>query len=163
MAPKSAEEGAALARLRERVTASGWLDQSSEMLGAFGGLELCLMRFLRARQLDVDSAEESLSATLAFRRENSVGSAATAVAVRRDGVSDWWCGTFAGCTENGCVVTYWRFRCIEADQLKERFDETQLQRFYIAWMERGLALQREVRLSAAAARSASRCFPAALH
>ena len=41
--------------------------------------------------------------------------------------------------------SYWRFRYIEPDELRSRFDDEQLTRFYVAWMERGLALQREVR------------------
>jgi hypothetical protein len=146
MRARSAEESAALERLRERLLSSGEVSSSAgrQMLASFGGVDLCLLRFLRARKLDAAKAHAALTTTLAFRNENGVGAPQTAAAVRSEGVSDWWCGTFAGTTSTGCPVTYWRFRCIEADQLKQRFDDAQLNRFYAAWMERGLALQREV-------------------
>ena len=147
---RSAEESAALERLRERLLSSGEFSSSAagrRMLASFGGGDLCLLRFLRARELDVAKAAEALTATLAFRNENGVGAPQTVAAVRSEGVADWWCGTFAGTTSTGCPVTYWRFRCIEADQLKQRFDDAQLNRFYAAWMERGLALQREAAVS----------------
>lgn len=146
MPAASTEESAALDRLRSRLLSSGEFSNAPgrQMLAAFGGVDLCLLRFLRARRYDVNGTHVALTATLAFRTENGVGTPQTATAVHSDGVGDWWCGTFAGRTENGCPVTYWRFRCIEADELKRRFDEAQLKRFYIAWMERGLALQREV-------------------
>lgn len=146
MAAGSIEESAALDRLRSRLLSSGDFSKAAgrQMLAAFGGVELCLLRFLRARDLDASRARAALLATLAFREQNSVGTPETLATAHADGVGDWWCGTFAGRTESGCPVTYWRFRCIEADQLKQRFDESQLKRFYIAWMERGLALQREI-------------------
>ncbi len=145
MPARSIEESAALDRLRSRLLSNGEFSTGAgrQMLAAFGGVELCLLRFLRARGLDTGRAHAALAATLAFREQNSVGTPETVAMAQADGVGDWWCGMFAGRTETGCPVTYWRFRCIEADQLKQRFDETQLKRFYIAWMERGLALQRE--------------------
>eukprot|EP01043_Picozoa_sp_COSAG02_P061394 COSAG02_NODE_8245_length_2644_cov_1.804322_2_plen_147_part_00 len=142
---RDALECEALRALEQQVRATGWVEHAADLLESFGGLELCLLRFLRARSLDVDQAAEALSATLAFRQENAVGSAEAVAAVHRDGISNWWCGVFAGVTSSGCPVTYWRFRCIDTDQLK-LVDEKQLKRFYIAWMEHGLALQREVRL-----------------
>ena len=147
MEASSLEENAALDRLRSRLLSSGEFSNAAgrQMLAAYGGVDLCLLRFLRAqRGLDVRAAHAKLSATLAFREQNGVGMPETMAAAHRDGVGDWWCGTFAGRTQNGCPVTYWRFRCIEVEQLQQRFDEEQLKRFYIAWMERGLALQREV-------------------
>lgn len=142
---RSTLERESLRDLEQRLRANGWVEHGADMLESFGGLELCLLRFLRARSLDVDRAAEALSATLEFRRKNEVGSVETVAAVRRDGISNWWCGVFAGVTSTGCPVTYWRFRCIDTDRLKQ-VDETQLKRYYIAWMEHGLALQREVRL-----------------
>ena len=147
MEASSLEESAALDRLRSRLLSSGEFSNAPgrQMLAAYGGVDLCLLRFLRAqRDLDVRAAHAKLSATLAFRVQNGVGAPESMATAHRDGVGDWWCGTFAGRTENGCPVTYWRFRCIEAEQLQKRFDEAQLKRFYIAWMERGLAVQREV-------------------
>ena len=126
MRAKSADETQALEKLRDRLLASGELDQGREMLAAFGGVDLCLLRFLRARKLDVGKAQTALGATLTFRAANGAGGDDSALAVRRDGISDWWCGTFAGRTASGCPITYWRFRCVEADQLKTRFDDTQL-------------------------------------
>lgn len=131
--------------LEQHLRATGWVEHGADMLESFGGLELCLLRFLRARNLDVDRAAEALSATLEFRRKNEVGSVETMAAVHRDGISNWWCGVFAGVTSTGCPVTYWRFRRIDTDRIK-LVDETQLKRYYVAWMEHGLALQREVRL-----------------
>jgi hypothetical protein len=138
-------ERKSLRALEQHVRATGWVEHAADMLESFGGLELCLLRFLRARSLDVDQAAVALSATLAFRQTNTVSSAETIAAVHRDGIINWWCGIFAGVTSDGCPVTYWRFRCIDTDQLK-LVNEKQLKRFYIAWMEHGLALQREVSL-----------------
>ena len=106
LAASGGAEREALDRLRARLLASGELEGGRTMLAAFGGVEPCLLRFLRARRLDVEQAQQALAATLAFRRRSGVGTRATADAVRRDGVGDWWCGTFAGRTETGCPVTY---------------------------------------------------------
>lgn len=144
-AARGALERESLRDLEQHLRANGWVEDGPAMLDSFGGLELCLLRFLRARSLDVVKAAEALSATLAFRRKNEVGSVDAAAAVSCDGISNWWCGTFAGITPAGCPVTYWRFSCMDAAQLK-LVNATQLKRFYIAWMEHGLALQREVRL-----------------
>ena len=106
LAASGGAEREALDRLRARLLASGELEGGRAMLAAFGGAEPCLLRFLRARRLDVEQAQQALAATLAFRRRSGVGTRATADAVHRDGVGDWWCGTFAGRTETGCPVTY---------------------------------------------------------
>ena len=60
---RSAEESAALERLRERLLSSGEFSSSAagrRMLASFGGGDLCLLRFLRARELDVAKAAEAL-------------------------------------------------------------------------------------------------------
>ena len=138
---RAAREERAVVKMRALVHNAR--DDPTDMLEAFGGERACLLRFLRARKMDAQLAHEAFSNTRAFRAAWGVGLGSLAAA-RAEGVADWWCGTFAGRAKNGAIVTYWRIQCSEANKLKESFSEDQLGRFYVAWMERSLQLQREL-------------------
>ena len=92
-------------RLRAAVREEAEAADFERFVAALGGNHRCFERFLIARNDNLEKAAAMLLATLAFRRRSGVGTRATADAVRRDGVGDWWCGTFAGRTETGCPVT----------------------------------------------------------
>jgi hypothetical protein len=144
--PNNPAEKAALEEMGA-VLATG--DGVRAMLEAFGGRERCLMRFLRARQLKASAAAEAFRGTLSFRSEQcELLGPALAERVRQDGIADWWPGIFGGLTPDGSVVSFCRYRCMDAKELTQRFDDTQLSHFYLAWMERSLELQREAVSSA---------------
>ena len=129
------------------------LPTTARMLAAFGGTEICLSRFLEARGHNVEDAAAMFRATACFRRENGLDDDTYA------GPSDelqermgrFWPGTYSGFSAENSPVMFFRLGAVDVRRAVEAATEEEIKLFYLHWMERGLALQREGSARAAAA------------
>jgi hypothetical protein len=116
-----------------------------ETLDAFGGKETCLMRFLCARDGNLQAAARMFYATVAWRNEQQVfplyhSSGDPRLEIVKL-IRPLWSGEFVGCTRDGSPVQIFQMKAMCPDKLLALGEEN-LQTFYIWWMEAGLGLQR---------------------
>ncbi|CAE8640395.1 unnamed protein product [Polarella glacialis] len=123
------------------------LAHAAESLEAYGGRQSCLLRFLCARDGDLDAAAAMFRQTASWRAETGIG---TLHGLSRsdprwevvNAIRPWWTGHFVGSTQDGSPVQIHRIEYLQPDKLLA-FGEDNLRVFYLWFMEMSLNLQRK--------------------
>lgn len=115
-----------------------------ELCDAYGGKRYCLLRFLQARDADVQKASEMIRAAAKYRYDNHINNlrAMPPHDVRSQIIHRMrpnWPGYCVGMTQDGSPVLYCNIAKITSDMFE--FHEEALRLLYIGWMERSLQLQ----------------------
>ena len=129
------------------------LPTSARMLEAFGGIEHCLSRFLEARASNVTEAAAMFQATACFRRENGLDGGDALPQLSDDlkeRMESIWPGAYSGFSADNSPVMFFRFGSVDLRRAMDTATEEEIRQFYLHWMERGLALQKEGSTRAAA-------------
>ena len=154
-APTSAERRAAseaevesLGAFKRQLAEQGWLDlpETAAMLRAFGGEDKCLLRFLRAYNCDdLPRSFEQFTDAVEFRRDKNVNAMdePQRLVDSDPELKSFWPGAYPGFTA-ASPVQFFKVSHARPKEFLERFDEPRLEKFYLAWMERSLELQREM-------------------
>eukprot|EP00516_Mucochytrium_quahogii_P009828 CAMPEP_0203777144 /NCGR_PEP_ID=MMETSP0099_2-20121227/7214_1 /ASSEMBLY_ACC=CAM_ASM_000209 /TAXON_ID=96639 /ORGANISM=" , Strain NY0313808BC1" /LENGTH=493 /DNA_ID=CAMNT_0050676381 /DNA_START=366 /DNA_END=1847 /DNA_ORIENTATION=- len=119
---------------------------SPRLLLRYGGEVRFYERYLRARGMNVDKAEEMILNTLEFRKKYDLENEASGRTKERletfDKFHGLWPGQFMKSTTfNGCVVQFFRFGDLNPKALMKQVTEAQFADIYITWMEKTLLLQ----------------------
>ena len=113
---------------------------------AFGGEARCLLRMLRGNLMVVEDALAQFKAILEFRQNYRVDSLDPNHALAHE-CKPFWVAELAGRAAHGsvkgAVIQAAVVRFVRPAQLLERFDQEQLDDFFIHWMELRLKRQRE--------------------
>jgi len=135
----------AVESLRTSLSAELNTDAGAAMVKAYGGSFRCLERFLVSRQGDVGKAAEAFRSTLSFRKAHGLDDGTFVLDEEmRQRVQQYWPGAFAAePSVSGATLQLFRPGNLDTSALLANCTEAEMQAYYIAWMERGLALQRE--------------------
>jgi len=143
----ASEEACQLEELRRRLSDSITGEASAQgTVEVLGGYPTCFWRFLRSCNWDIDAAERKLRKTFEFRKTMGVNSclenpAALEVQAK---LKDVWPEVQLGVTSDGSPVSYFDLRKA-VHFLSLRYDEETIRTYWLLWMERSNAIQREGR------------------
>ncbi|CAG7784805.1 unnamed protein product [Allacma fusca] len=136
MASFTVEEREALKNFRTQI--GDLLDK----LDNYQQQDLCLLRWLRARELNVDKAEEMLRKAMKWRQDNKVDSILKvweAPIIVRDALPVRCSGT----DKDGCVICLQPYGKWELRQIVEKGYASDFVKFWIQFLEQGTALMRQ--------------------
>jgi len=153
--PAVLEEARQLEELRRRLSdvlaPIDGIDNASARgtVELLGGYPTCFWRFLKSCKWDIGAAERKLRKTFEFRTTvgaNSFLQNPAALEVHAK-LKDVWPEVHLGCTCDGSPVSYFDLgKAVHF--LSLRYDEETIRTYWLLWMERSNALQREGRSKA---------------
>ena len=134
-----------VASLRENLVQELSTDAGRAMVLAYGGSHRCFERFIVARSYNIDEAAAMFRNTLSFRTSYGLDDGSFKIDEDlRARIHTYWPGAFSdGTSASGRPMSIFRCGLVNTSAMLANFTEEDFSKFYIAWMEQSLALQRE--------------------